>query len=80
MPAPVPNATATTVMPAALFSMFRQTRSYPVLRNDFANGESIREIEATNSRRSWEMSTRLAPTAMGTFRDFFDALGIRSDV
>lgn len=61
-------------MPFALCRTFRQTRTYPVLTNEYANGESIREIQATNSRRSWDLATRLSPTAMTAMRDFFDSV------
>lgn len=74
MPAPVPNATATLVMPFALCRMFRQTRTYPTLVNEFANGESIREIQATNSRRSWDLAQRLPPSLMTVGRDFHDSV------
>lgn len=74
MPAPVPNAAATLVLPFALCRTFRQTRTYPVLVNLYANGESIREIEATNSRRNWDLAMRLTPTQMTAMRDFFDSV------
>ncbi|MBZ5603319.1 MAG: DUF2460 domain-containing protein [Acidobacteriia bacterium] len=46
---------------------------YPLIENEYKNGESQRSVLATNSRRRWRLAKRLTPSALQTLRDFFDA-------
>lgn len=73
MPGSVHNATPLTVLPASLSRAFAHEREYPVLDNDYRNGESQRKAQANNSRKHWRFAKRLAPAQLETLRDFFDA-------
>lgn len=73
MPGSVQNATPLTVLPASLSRAFAYEREYPVLDNEYRNGESQRKAQANNSRKRWRLAKRLAPAQLQTLRDFFDA-------
>ena len=73
MPGSVLNAAPATVLPQSLCKTFVHERAYPLIENEYKNGESQRSVLATNSRRRWRMGKRLAPAALHTLRDFFDA-------
>lgn len=73
MPGSVQNATPLTVLPASLSRAFAYEREYPVLDNEYRNGESQRKAQANNSRKHWRLAKRLAPAQLETLRDFFDA-------
>jgi hypothetical protein len=73
MPGSVQNATPLTVLPASLSRAFMHEREYPVLDNEYRNGESQRKARANNSRKHWRLAKRLAPAQLETLRDFFDA-------
>ena len=73
MPGSVLNATPATVPPQSLPRAFVHERAYPLIENEYKNGESQRSVLATNSRRRWRLAKRLTPTALQTLRDFFDA-------
>ena len=73
MPGSVQNATPLTVLPASLSRAFVHEREYPVLDNEYRNGESQRKAQANNSRKRWRFEKRLAPAQLQTLRDFFDA-------
>jgi hypothetical protein len=73
MPGSVLNAAPATVLPQSLCKTFVHERAYPLIENEYKNGESQRSVLATNSRRRWRLAKRLAPTALHTLRDFFEA-------
>jgi phage-related protein len=69
----VQNATPLTVLPASLSRAFAHEREYPVLDNEYRNGESQRKAQANNSRKRWRLAKRLTPAQLAALRDFFDA-------
>lgn len=73
MPGSVQNAAPLTVMPASLSRSFAHERAYPVVENEYRNGESQRSVQATNSRKRWRLAKRLTPAQLGALRDFYDA-------
>ncbi len=73
MPGSVQNAAPLTVMPASLSRAFAHEREYPVFDSEYRQGESHRSVQASNSRKRWRLARRLAPTALATLRDFYDA-------
>ncbi|MFN3327013.1 MAG: hypothetical protein ACK5AZ_26260 [Bryobacteraceae bacterium] len=73
MPGSVQNAAPLTVLPASLSRAFVHEREYPVLDNEYRNGESQRSVLATNSRKRWRLAKRLIPTQLSSLRDFYDA-------
>ena len=73
MPGSIQNAAPTTVLPHSLCRAFVHVREYPVLENEYRNGESQRSVQATNSRKRWRLAKRLTPTQLLTLRDFYDA-------
>jgi phage-related protein len=73
MPGSVQNAAPLTVLPASLSRAFVHEREYPVLDNEYRNGESQRSVQATNSRKRWRVAKRLTPAQLSALRDFYDA-------
>jgi hypothetical protein len=73
MPGSVQNAAPLTVLPASLSRAFVHEREYPVLDNEYRNGESQRSVQATNSRKRWRMAKRLTPAQLTALRAFYDA-------
>jgi phage-related protein len=62
------------VLPLSLCRSFAHERAYPFIENEYKNGESQRSVLATtNSRKQWRLAKRLAPAALQTLRDFYDA-------
>ena len=73
MPGSVENAAPTTVLPQGLCRSFSHSRAYPVIENEYRNGESQRSALATTSRKKWTLQKRLTPTQLQALRDFYDA-------
>jgi phage-related protein len=73
MPGSVQNAAPATVMPRWLSRAFAHERAYPLIENDYKNGESQRSVLATNSRKRWRLAKRLPPAAIQALRNFYDA-------
>lgn len=73
MPGSVQNAAPATVLPHSLCRAFEHEREYPVLDNEYRNGESQRSAQAANSRKRWRLAKRLPPAQLGSLRDFYDA-------
>jgi phage-related protein len=73
MPGSVQNAAPLAVLPASLSRSFVHEREYPVLDNEYRNGESQRSVQATNSRKRWRLAKRLTPANLSALRDFYDA-------
>ena len=70
MPGSVQNATPLTVLQESLSRAFVHDREYPVLDNEYRNGESQRKAQASNSRKRWRLLKRLTPAQLQTLRDF----------
>ena len=73
MPGSVQNAAPATVLPQSLCRAFAHERVYPLVENEYRNGESQRSVEATNSRKRWRLAKRLTPALLAALRDFYDA-------
>ncbi|WP_321471494.1 hypothetical protein [uncultured Paludibaculum sp.] len=73
MPGSVLNAAPATVLPNSLCRAFVHERGYPVLDNEYRNGESQRSAQASNSRKRWRLAKRLTPAQLAALRDFYDA-------
>jgi hypothetical protein len=79
MPQSVPLANAEDrVLPRVLCKAFSRSRNYPTEVNQFANGESIRGADATNSRRSWTLVPHLDIAAMLALRTFYEDTGAKA--
>jgi len=46
---------------------------YPVIDNEYRNGESQRSAQAATSRKKWNLTKRLTPSQLATLRAFYDA-------
>jgi len=73
MPGSVQNASPVAVLPWSLSVAFVRSHEYPVLDNEYRNGESHRSVEATNSRKAWRLAKRLTPVQLAALRDFYEA-------
>ncbi len=73
MPGSVANAAPTTVMPNSLSRVFSHARAYPIVENEYRNGESQRSALAATSRKTWTLTKRLTPTQLAALRNFYDA-------
>ncbi|MBA3973347.1 MAG: hypothetical protein C0504_03905 [Candidatus Solibacter sp.] len=61
------------MLPLSLSRAFLREREYPVLDNEYRNGESQRSAQAANSRKRWRVAKRLPTAQLQTLRNFFDA-------
>lgn len=75
MPGSVLNADPVTVLPLSLSSAFTEVREYIVPENTYAQGESQRSVEPTESRRRFRLGKRLTPSQISTLRTFYEARG-----
>jgi hypothetical protein len=73
MPGSVSNAAPATTLPWGLCKAFGHAREYLVSDNEYRYGESQRGLLAQTSRKRWQTSRRLTPTALATLRTFYDA-------
>ncbi len=73
MPGSVANAAPATVLPNSLCRAFVHTREYPVIDNEYRNGESQRSAQAATSRKKWSITKRLTPSQLAALRNFYDA-------
>jgi phage-related protein len=73
MPGSIQNAAPATVLPQSLSSAFTRAQEYPVIENEYRNGESQRSVQVNNSRKRWRLAKRLPPTPLQTLRDFYEA-------
>jgi hypothetical protein len=73
MPGSVQNAAPATVLPLSLSRAFAHSREYPLIENEYRNGESQRSVQASNSRKRWQLAKRLAPAALQVLREFYEA-------
>jgi phage-related protein len=75
MPGSIQNAAPLTVLPHSLSRAFVHEREYPVLDNEYRNGESQRSAQAANSRKRWRLAKRLTSAQFAVLRDFYYARG-----
>lgn len=73
MPGSVANASPSTVLPYNLCTAFVEIRQYPMVENEYRNGESQRTRQADTSRKAWQLTQRLTPAQLQALRTFFDA-------
>jgi hypothetical protein len=73
MPGSVHNASPSAVLPQSLCRAFVHSREYPVIDNEYRNGESQRSAQAATSRKKWTITKRLTPSQLATLRAFYDA-------
>jgi phage-related protein len=73
MPGSVQNAAPATVLPNSLCRAFARSQTYPVVENEYRNGESQRAALASTSRKKWRLVKRLTPALLAELRDFYDA-------
>jgi hypothetical protein len=73
MPGSVSLAAPVMVLPASLSRAFVHAREYPVLVNEYQNGESQRGRLADTSRKRWRLAKQLTPAHLAALRDFYDA-------
>ena len=69
----VANAAPSAVLPQTLSRAFVHEREYPVIDNEYRNGESQRSAQASTSRKKWTLTKRLTPSQLATLRTFYDA-------
>ncbi len=72
MPGSVASAAPASVLPQSLSSAFVHTREYPVIDNEYRNGESQRSAQAASSRKKWNLTKRLTPAQLPALRTFYD--------
>lgn len=73
MPGSVQNAAPATVLPQGLCRAFVHLREYPIVDNEYRNGESHRVALAGNSRKRWRLAKRLTAPQLHALRDFYEA-------
>ncbi|HOK47442.1 MAG TPA: DUF2460 domain-containing protein [Bryobacteraceae bacterium] len=73
MPDSIQNAVPTGVLPQSLCRAFVHTREYPVIDNEYRNGESQRSAQASTSRKRWRLAKRLTPAQLQALRAFYEA-------
>lgn len=73
MPQSVSNAAPFTVLPQSLSRTFVHSREYPVIENEYRNGESRRSVLADNSRKRWRIAKRLAAAKLQALLGFYDS-------
>ncbi len=73
MPDSVQNAAPAAVLPQSLSRAFVHAREYPVIDNEYRNGESQRSVVATTSRKRWRLAKRLNAAPLQALRAFYEA-------
>jgi len=73
MPGSVQNAAPTALLPQSLCRAFVHAREYPVIDNEYRNGESQRSVESSTSRKRWRLAKRLTPAQLQVLRAFYEA-------
>jgi len=67
----VDYASPVGVFPWELVRAFRRSQNFPVVMNEYLNGETQRVSIAGFSRSVWELIADLDPTDLGTLRAFY---------
>ena len=73
MPGSVANAAPATVLPQSLCSAFSRSQEFPLRSNQYSDGSFQGTVQAAVSRKRWTKTKRLAPAALATLRNFYDA-------
>jgi len=73
MPGNLSAASPSTVLPEGLCLAFEQRRRYEANVNEYANGESQREVKASSPRRAWSQTRALTAAALATLLSFYAA-------
>jgi hypothetical protein len=73
MPGSIQNASPSTVLPQTLCRAFVHSWEYPVIENEYRNGESQRAVLADGSRKSWRLAKRLTAARLAELRAFYQA-------
>lgn len=60
-------------LPQSLCRAFSHARAYPIIENEYRNGESQTSVLAATSRKNWSLRKRVAPTQLQALRNFYDA-------
>jgi hypothetical protein len=50
-----------------------RSQEYPVVANEYRNGESQLSVLAANNRKRWRLAMRLPPVRFQELREFYDA-------
>jgi hypothetical protein len=62
-----------TVLPQSLSRAFGHAREYPLVGNEYRNGESQRSVLTATSRKRWTLQKRLTSTLLAELRAFYEA-------
>ena len=73
MPGSLENAVPAAVLPQSLCRAFVHAREYPVIDNEYRNGESQRSVTASTSRKRWRLAKRLNAAQLQALRAFYEA-------
>lgn len=73
MPGNVGNAAPSATLPAGLCALFTRKEDYPVMRNEFASGDSVRGLLGSSTRNGWQQTRRGVPVETEALRDFYEA-------
>lgn len=73
MPGNVGNAVPATVLPQILCQQFSRTLDFPVLVNEYRNGEAQTGAEAATDRSRWRFTGRWTNSVRQAFRAFYVA-------
>jgi hypothetical protein len=73
MPGSVANAAPVTTMPWGLCKAFGHAREFAILENEYKDGTSQRSRLSETSRKRWQITKRLTPTALEILRDHYIA-------
>lgn len=60
-------------MPWSLCVAFSHSRQYPLQVNEYMNGESQRQLQASTSRKSWKLARRVTSDQLALLRAFVEA-------
>ena len=73
MPGNVAVAAPATTLPAGLSTLFTRKEDYPVVRNDFPSGDSVRGLLGSSTRNGWQQTRRGTADETEALRDFYEA-------
>lgn len=73
MPGNVGAAVPISVLPWSLATAFSRSNEWPIILNEYRNGECQRQILVETSRKSWAQTRRLSATQVVALRSFLDS-------
>lgn len=74
MPGNVANAAPSLVLPNALCTAYSQAREWAVDWNPYKSAECQARARTTTSRKTWQQTRKLTPSALVTLRNFYDSV------